>query len=209
MMFRYRRNTTGRVQFPTVIDRPTLQIVEGRVKEAGCTGNPAAKSRSLTLPTPSMTHRKLFRHLLIGSTVALVAGWWFSLGSVFSLSCQVPGCHFSTVLYRGSISNQSTAYGSGAHYDFNVGSVPAASLDPQTRDSPNPMGSWSMGSISDRTLKIHYLVFPIWLPYLVLVGCAFAGAKWLGRRAASGEKELALQGADGQGPGRSPTPPRA
>lgn len=143
-----------------------------------------------------MTYRRLFRYLLIGSTLLLAGTWGLSLRSDASFNAFVPGHHFHCRFYRGAmvfIGHE----GPYPAYGFQFFQLPAVSMHFQGEHPHGPMGAFRTGTVEALSIVYRYLVFPLWLPYLLVVGGAFGGLKWLERRRKGGEKELAGRAAGG------------
>lgn len=155
------------------------------------------RSFHLTFPK-QMTYRGLFRYLLVGCTLLLAGGWYASVENRASFNGFMPGRHVHCRLYRGAVVII-THEGPYPKYDFQAFQLPAIAMHFQEKHPVGPWGTFLKGKAEGLSIVYHYLVFPLWLPYLLVVGAAFGVLKWQERRTKSREKEVAARVAEGDG----------
>lgn len=157
-----------------------------------------------------MSYRRLFHLLFTGSTLALAGLWWISRGQLYAFDFSSRGTHFTVggSLYSATVGFSLDASGTGNNR-VNYGTRPISEFPDDlveryglkggfclTRDIPACGGSGSGCS--------YHVGVPIWVLYLLFVGCAHVFVKRLEKRStAIKEKALAEQhAADHESPVR-------
>ena len=152
-----------------------------------------------------MTYRRLFLWLLLGSTLVLGGAWWFTLKNYTGITwSKGPG---SPVLFGNMRSgqvelrwlSQSTRSKiiKGWYFDH---LPPWWSVD-EVLEHPLGKFYWS-GKDEESPLGVPYrqyhLEFPIWVPWVLFVGGAFAACRWMERRSISGREKVLVGEVDGR-----------
>ncbi|RYD21122.1 MAG: hypothetical protein EOP88_12580 [Verrucomicrobiaceae bacterium] len=140
-----------------------------------------------------MTYRKLFLSLFAIVTLVFGTAWGLSLHTYYSAFFSSPAGSGALDLNRGTI---------GIFYFPSVGSWSHTfqSITDEERiggpeDGISPWGKFETGTFANGSGKPrdHFVYFPVWLPYLLVVGSAYAFTRVMERRAA-GLREKVLAG---------------
>lgn len=144
-----------------------------------------------------MTYRKLFFHLLALSTALLAAVWWLSLGSwsIITFSPSLGNTILSCTVYPGTASLIWEESGF-ADNRLRFNRYPLARVSDGVQDRYGRRGFSLQRTAVERdpgdTRHDYVTSFPLWAPYLIIVGCLFAFTRFLEKRSKGGtEKALA------------------
>lgn len=138
-----------------------------------------------------MTYRKLFRLLLLGSTLVLGGVWWFSQKNHAEVSYRRPPAgHFYSIsldFCTIALSHDESNPFANDWLDFEHWVYKSSWHE--LRDEYGLTGRFGHGRNS---LHRDSLWFPLWFPYLLFVGSAFVFTRFMESRSSAGkEKELA------------------
>lgn len=140
-----------------------------------------------------MTYRKLFLSLVAIATLVFGAAWGLSLHTYYSAALSSPVGSGALDLNRGTIGIfHFPSTGSWSHTFQSI-------TDEERIGGPgegiSPWGKFEAGTFENGYGKPrdHYLHFPVWFPYLLVVGSAYAYTRVMERRAA-GLREKVLAG---------------
>ncbi|RYD21121.1 MAG: hypothetical protein EOP88_12575 [Verrucomicrobiaceae bacterium] len=140
-----------------------------------------------------MTYRKLFLVILTVSTLGLMGIWWLSSTTRcmmnFAVDTGSQGFTGELALDNGSFV---FSYGGGRHSSYvNFLSHPRNPAFPELK----PFGDFAFGKKAPSLLSGYmssWTVVPVWFPYLLFVGSAYAFTRVMEGRSRSGaEKKLA------------------
>ena len=129
-----------------------------------------------------MTHRRLFYYLFIVSSVMLAAAWGYSLRYSAYVDARLPGYRMTASVHRGTLALAFSPFGWGG-YSFRAHRF---SVSPEDTDS-SPWGTFQLALFrrdSPTSPMAHALAFPMWFPYLLLLGGAGGMLAWRKRRGA-------------------------
>lgn len=153
-----------------------------------------------------MTYRRLFRCFMMGCTLLFAVFWWLSLRPDASFNAFVPGRHFHLRFHRGAVVVVTHA-GPYPVYDLEFFRVPAISMMFVQKFPHGPFGTLRIGKAdafpgaSGYSVHYAYVVLPIWLAYVMIVGGGLAFLKWAERRSVDEGKLLAEETAAGRSDG--------
>lgn len=136
-----------------------------------------------------MTYRRFFRYLLLGCTLLLGWAWYASMEGRASFNVFIPGRHLHCRLYHGA-AVIITHEGPYPKYDFQAFQLPALAMHFQQKYPHGPLGALRTGQVEALSVVYRYVVVPLWLPYLLLVGGCLAIWKWHERQMRCREKDV-------------------
>lgn len=145
-----------------------------------------------------MTYRRLFHYLLVGSTILLAGLWWMSL-RYYAGILWVPSSHRNGAVV-GTFTRASVAISHAPHLKSVSGITTAFYAIPlpggPIGETAGPLGRFHVGEGTPPGftpgVRANVVEAPIWFPYLLFVGSAYAFTRFLEKRSgAAREKNLA------------------
>lgn len=143
-----------------------------------------------------MTYRKLFLFLFLTATLVLGAAWYLSLRTYYSAFVSSPAGACALDMNRGGIGI--FYFPSETSWSHTFQSITDEERIGGPDEGTSPWGEFGMGIMPNRmpgSAPDRYVKFPVWFPYLIIVGSAYALTRTMeGRSARQLEKTLAAGG---------------
>jgi hypothetical protein len=139
-----------------------------------------------------MTHRRLLCYFLAICTVVLAVPWGYSLKNGAYADARLPNSQLTVSIFRGTVAFSLSPGGwSGKNFRFHL--LPNAYDDAAELKRYSPFGMFLLKLRANQGSSINHsptVAFPMWMPWLLLVGSGCALVAWRERRIRKGLAEV-------------------